>query len=642
MEFAEIEAPETESEEKRKDKIKNKDNSQTYNQKEDRNKQTKDEVNTNSKKEKDNKIKDEKRDEDTENSNIKKEEKIMDKLKCPIIIIISIIVAIVAIFVGFIPKNRLQTEEPPKNKTQNNITLIDNNIEKNVGVVQLIKEEPGDKISIRKELLKTVKNFIACVGAPGSGKSTFASNYYKYLYHVKNDYFESSISELTYTKGIWMVSEQERRRIPEYINNDILDVEGFEVDEKKSFEYIMVIAFLSTDLIILNKEGRLINVNKILNITQNYLLKMIELNLPIILKNIYIQTTRKSFKPMEELLEMFKINRTIFGEINFEYIYLPNIPGEPKELMEIEEYRFYFEKIINKLNNTNDYNSVSSLREYIDDFNKAIKLDKLFKNQNIFKDIKNEFEGVYNKVYKSVREELSQKESDLIRPNLNETFEEFISKQTNLNFEFDIKNSNFTLYGNPSYNNYFEELKKNKSFRIEPKDVFLDFYNNEKLQLEYKESVKKQFINLYIQKKREINSYFNSLEFYQEIEDMDLEIKIEIDLDLKNEKENDLKYYFNNKTSEKKKEWEDQIQRAKWKMPVQATGSDRCPNGHKFRSDNVFCRKCKENFYWVDGNTDYVICKGCGTVIKIKEPLYCSRCGVELPDKLKRIPGYKP
>ena len=39
---------------------------------------------------------------------------------------------------------------------------------------------------------------------------------------------------------------------------------------------------------------------------------------------------------------------------------------------------------------------------------------------------------------------------------------------------------------------------------------------------------------------------------------------------------------------------------------------------------------------------DYIICKGCGTVIKIKEPLYCSRCGVELPDKLKRIPGYKP
>ena len=143
---------------------------------------------------------------------------------------------------------------------------------------------------------------------------------------------------------------------------------------------------------------------------------------------------------MEELLEMFKINRTIFGEINFEYIYLPNIPGEPKELMEIEEYRFYFEKIINKLNNTNDYNSVSSIREYIDDFNKAIKLDKLFKNQNIFEDIKNEFEGLYNKVYKSDREELSQKESDLIKPNLNETFEEFISKQTNLNFEFDIKN----------------------------------------------------------------------------------------------------------------------------------------------------------------------------------------------------------
>ena len=295
--------------------------------------------------------------------------------------------------------------------------------------------------------------------------------------------------------------------------------------------------------------------------------------------------------------------------------------------------RILFETFCNSLG----IQVMKRVRFTADMFIYRVQLDSLEQYQQF-----SEFEGLYNKVYKSVREELCQKESDLIKPNLNETFEEFISKQTNLNFEFDIKNSNFTYYGNPSYNNYFEELKKNKSFRIEPKDVFLDFYNNEKLQLENKESVKKQFINLYIQKKREINSYFNSLEFYQEIEDMDLDIKIEIDLDLKNEKENDLKYYFNNKTSEKKKEWEDQIQRAKWKMPVQATGSDRCPNGHKFRSDDVFCTKCKENFYWVDGDTDYVICKGCGTVIKIKEPFYCSRCGVELPDKLKRIPGYKP
>ena len=62
----------------------------------------------------------------------------------------------------------------------------------------------------------------------------FASNYYKYLYHVKNDYFESSDSLFTFTKGIWMISDEERRKIPEYINNDILDVEGFEIDIDKT------------------------------------------------------------------------------------------------------------------------------------------------------------------------------------------------------------------------------------------------------------------------------------------------------------------------------------------------------------------------------------------------------------------------
>ena len=62
---------------------------------------------------------------------------------------------------------------------KNNTTLIENNNEINVGVVKLINEDKNGKITINKELLISINYFIACLGTPGSGKSTFASNYYK-------------------------------------------------------------------------------------------------------------------------------------------------------------------------------------------------------------------------------------------------------------------------------------------------------------------------------------------------------------------------------------------------------------------------------------------------------------------------------
>ena len=75
---------------------------------------------------------------------------------------------------------------------------------------------------------------------------------------------------------------------------------------------------------------------------------------------------------IDELFELFKIDKKVFETINFEYIYLPDIRGNNKDLMNNTDYRDKFEKIMIKLNRTKDYNSVSSLIEYIIDFNKAI------------------------------------------------------------------------------------------------------------------------------------------------------------------------------------------------------------------------------------------------------------------------------
>ena len=103
-----------------------------------------------------------------------------------------------------------------------------------------------------------------------------------------------------------------------------------------------------------------------------------------------------------------------------------------------------------------------------------------------------------------------------------------------------------------------------------------------------------------------------------------------------------MKIYFNKKFKEKKKEWEAQIERAKWKSPVQAYGELKCENGHEFKDDLIYCGKCGGALYWVDSDERYVICKGCNEVTKMPEKLFCSRCGAPFLFEVKWIRGYKP
>ena len=124
---------------------------------------------------------------------------------------------------------------------------------------------------------------------------------------------------------------------------------------------------------------------------------------------------------------------------------------------------------------------------------------------------------------------------------------------------------------------------------------------------------------------------------------MDLELKIYNEqIEYKMEREKELKNYFNKKKIEKEKEWEDQIERAKWKAPVQSYGEEKCENGHYFKDNLVYCDKCHETLYWVDSDEKYAICKGCNEVTKITGNLVCSRCKARALAKVKWIKGYKP
>ena len=148
-----------------------------------------------------------------------------------------------------------------------------------------------------------------------------------------------------------------------------------------------------------------------------------------------------------------------------------------------------------------------------------------------------------------------------------------------------------------------------------------------------------------LKKKRKIDDYFAYLKFYQDDKINDNYLKIEIDNDQKEYKkmlENDLKNYYDNKNEEKKNDWANQIERAKWQMPVESYGPNRCIKGDTL-SGHIICGKChKGNLYWVDSDEKYAICDHCNITRKISGEINCMVCGARSLNRVKWIKGYKP
>ena len=79
---------------------------------------------------------------------------------------------------------------------------------------------------------------------------------------------------MSFTKGLWILKKTEMQKIKQNIDKDIIDVEGFQVDELSTWKYIMIVAFIATDLIVVNKTERKDDIKKILSIVSNSLDKM--------------------------------------------------------------------------------------------------------------------------------------------------------------------------------------------------------------------------------------------------------------------------------------------------------------------------------------------------------------------------------
>ena len=80
------------------------------------------------------------------------------------------------------------------------------------------------KTHLKKEAIQYVNQAIGVLGPPGAGKSSLCCAYYKFLFSFDNKHFEMSTSGVSFTKGIWILKESERRKIKGNIDRDIIDV----------------------------------------------------------------------------------------------------------------------------------------------------------------------------------------------------------------------------------------------------------------------------------------------------------------------------------------------------------------------------------------------------------------------------------
>jgi len=458
----------------------------------------------------------------------------------------------------------------------------------------------------------------------------------------------------------------------------------------------MIVAFIATDIIIVNKGCRMDDVKKILSITWNSLDKMNKLGLPKILKNIWIQLDDELIIPQfEEILisidnssEKWKEKGIKLNIFYIEEVSKKDLKKVKGNILEIEDYLEQAKTAFEQILNLPKYESVAALLSHIDNFNNTMNGKDTFNMDNIKEAIENDFKSSYAIVKNRKETELLRDFSDKLIPpkTSNESFEDFINKlNIDLSFDKETVKNKFSFYNSSAqFDEIYDKLMVGKEFKADP-NIFRDQYDGliEKVKLEEKkkkdeeelaklkldaeekkkkemENIKKDkersdIYNKFEKKKIEINNYFNKLKFYEYIESYssskyNIDEYYQYENSLKNEYNTKIKDYYYKKKEEKKQQWENQIIEAYDKTTIQSHGPMECVNGHKFSGNGVGCGSCKEKgidfndriLFWVDVDEHYGICKHCKVVRKISPDLVCGNCGAASICKVKFIDGYRP
>ena len=520
-------------------------------------------------------------------------------------------------------------------------------------VVTSLIDIKDDEMKINLLLLDQINSFVACLGPPGAGKSAFCHSFYDINYGLKKKSFQVSDSISSFTKGLWILNEKTRQQIQGHIERDIIDVEGFQVDDIKSWKYVMIISFLATDIILLNQNARYDDIKKILSIMKSSFKKMDQSNMPRILKQIIIQLKNKRQVQecnIENILKEMNCSLKDFDGIKIVPVYIPTISEDDlyesnNDVSLNAKYRDSIKGILKVLSPIGQINAVAHLRKFCPEFNNAINGKHSFDKLSIIKELEIDYNNCYSRWEQTKVIELQGVD---LKPLLstNEDYKSYIQRN-DINFKFVEKLEDLTFHGNSiDFTNSYKSFGKNKTFLANVNSLRAN-YESKKRELECGNDIFKNNLLCEFNKiQSDIKAMLSKVKFQGVIpSNYDCTLNVDITnanndcITLKQEYEDQLINFYQSSTVDKLNSFKEQIERAKWKNSVQAGGDMTCYSGHNL-NNIVKCGSDKGTLFWVDGDTNSVICNYC-LEVTIISTLKCE-CHAGVNCYVKLVEGYRP
>jgi len=152
----------------------------------------------------------------------------------------------------------------------------------------------------------------------------------------------------------------------------------------------MIVSFIATDIIIVNKSSCIDELKKILCITWNSLDKMNKLGLPKILKNIWTQIDVSDIlTEFEEIMDSMDDSSEKWKEKGIIKFFLledykkEEVKKVKCDILQVESYLEQAKTAFEQIQNLPKYKSVSALLSHIDNFNDTMNGKDTFKMDNI-------------------------------------------------------------------------------------------------------------------------------------------------------------------------------------------------------------------------------------------------------------------
>ena len=368
------------------------------------------------------------------------------------------------------------------------------------------------------------------------------------------------------------------------------------------YYYITIVTFILTDIVIVNRGTHMDDTKKILNIIWNSLEKMNKLGLPRILKTILIQATnKKGLNTFNSDMQNIGISLENWNEKGIKIRPLKIAILSEDELEDANDNILNVEKYIK---------NVKEVFALIQEENKgesmSLSLIRL-NGKEVFdiNQIKGKSKKVVDNYYLIIK---NKKERELMNEyklenfehpnNSSKSFVQFMKRNNKINFSFgkkEVIDKHKIFRSSNEFNKIYDQLLEQKDYKTES-SIFKEYYDTliEREKVKEKkerepEKIKQEELdkeNTWINKKNEkrinplgdfekakerIIEYHLKLKFYDEIESYSsfkYDINRVYDYDIKNDYNNQLREFYKGKEREKKRNWDEKIERSKFKAAV--------------------------------------------------------------------------